>query len=323
MNNRATTRTNLYQLLAEALAEPPQWFAEAGRKWPLFETALAYAENANDAMIREAVVRMAAIPAENMRTRRRRYRQLIEGQSHPLPVYESLAREGRLSGAITFKAASLYAAVGLTTDGNELPDHVSVELYFLAFLFQQESESEQTGQWRKARKLFIKNHVGQWLPALGRAIAECGDSVYAPVGRLLAAVVEAELRPPEPKRTNAATSLPVIADLSACNLCGFCVQVCPTRTLAIDETYETTSLLINDASCVSCAKCVRICPTKTMRLEPAEAQKLPRTLFQSERARCPGCDKPTISRAELDEVAAQIGAPQWLEYCLECRTIVS
>jgi TorA maturation chaperone TorD len=298
------------------------WFAQAGRKWPLFDAALAFSQLEDDPAIREAVVQIAAIPAENMRIRRKRYNQLLEGQSQPLPFYESLAREGRISGASTFKVAALYHAVGLTTNAYELPDHVSVELGFLAFLFEQEGRGKDAVDWRKASKLFLKNHAGQWMPSLGRAISRSDDLVYAPIGRLLTATLEAELRPPKPKNAKMTHALPVIADLMACNLCGFCVQVCPTQTLAINETFETTSLLVNDVNCISCTKCVRICPTKTMQLDSAEAQKIPRTLFQSERARCPGCDKPTISRAELDEVAAQIGSPRWLEYCLECRTML-
>lgn len=323
MNKKISVRADLYHFLAEVLAEPPVWFAEAGRNWPLFDAALAFSEVENKPELREAVVQMAAIPAENLSKRRKRYNQLLAGNSQPLAVYESLAREGRLSGAITFKVAALYKAVGLTLGGYELPDHVSVELDFLAFLFKQENQAkENKTHWRKARKLFLNNHVGQWVSSLGRDIALSGDTVYAPIGRLLFAALESELRPPKPKNPETNRPLPIVSNLSTCNLCGFCVQVCPTKTLAVHETFETTSLLVNDTSCISCNKCVRICPTKTMQLQTDEAQKIPRTLFQSERARCPGCDKPTISRAELDEVAAQLGETTWLEYCLECRAIM-
>lgn len=322
MNNKLEIRAQLYHLLAEVLAEPPLWLVEAGRNWPLFEVALALSEIENEPELREAVVQMAAVPAETMNSRRSRYNELLDGNSQPLAIYESLAREGRLSGAITLKVAALYKAVGLIPGGFELPDHVSVELDFLSFLLEQENQSEEAVQWHKARKLFVNNHVAQWMLTLAREIILSGDLVYVPIARLMLAALNSELRPHRARNVGAERVLPIVSNLSACNLCGFCVQVCPTKTLAVYETYDNTSLLLNDASCVSCNKCVRICPTKTMQLQSAEVQKTPRTLFQSERAHCPGCNKPTISRAELDEVASQIGSPKWLEYCLECRTIM-
>ncbi len=34
---------------------------------------------------------------------------------------------------------------------------------------------------------------------------------------------------------------------------------------------------------------------------------------------CPSCGQPTVSRAEFDYVAVQIGQPAWLAYCPDCR----
>ena len=39
-------------------------------------------------------------------------------------------------------------------------------------------------------KNFIEAHAGRWLPHLGRALAQAGDEVYAPIGELLAAAAD-------------------------------------------------------------------------------------------------------------------------------------
>jgi hypothetical protein len=46
----------------------------------------------------------------------------------------------------------------------------------------------------------------------------------------------------------------------------------------------------------------------------------PLVLRVSERAHCPLCGDPTVSKAELEAVAARLGEhPVWLDACLVCR----
>lgn len=316
-----SARAELYLLLAEALVDPPEWMAQPGQRWPLLENVLTVNDQAGSEAVAEALAAIAAIHAEDMSKRRQRYQKLLTTQG--VHMHESLARDARLSGPITFTIWSLYRAVGLMIPGADLPDHVSVELAFIAHLLERERDShEEKGQWQKARRMFIKQHASQWMPALGRALAQTGDIVYRPIGLLLQAIIRQELLPHNKRSMGSRRALPMLSAAIPCNLCGFCVQSCPTKAFAIVETNDTTSLLLNDAECVSCGKCVQVCSTTTLQLEPALPDKGVRILFESPRSHCPGCDLPTVSQAEIEAISEYIGRPKWLDYCSECRIIM-
>jgi L-aspartate semialdehyde sulfurtransferase ferredoxin len=329
----ACLRADFYQALAEALAEPPEWLALAGREWPLRGLALALA--GSSAAARDAVAGLTGVPAESMPARRRRYAVLGSGPG--LWFYESGHREGRLLGEASFAVARLYQAAGLEPGGAELPDHASVELAFLAYLARrQDLEPEHRPAWRRLERRFIKEHSGRWLPALGRALVSSGDQVYAPIGRLLVHWLEDSMRASRPKNGLAQNGrLPRVVYADECTLCGFCIGACPTRALAIHESSDETMLLLLDDRCTGCGKCVAVCQTAVLKLEirsrtgsedlaPALNGDLPaaatwRPLRRSPRAVCPGCGEATVSCAELDFVAGQLGQPGWLAYCLACR----
>jgi len=131
---------------------------------------------------------------------------------------------------------------------------------------------------------------------------------------------EKKKRPPK-RAAGAAHALPRIAQPEACNLCSFCVQTCPTNALTIREDEETTALQLMDALCLGCSKCVRICPTEVLHLEDTLADYSRQTLRISPRTRCKNCGQPIVSQAEMEAVRAQIGEPEWLQYCLDCRAI--
>jgi nitrate reductase assembly molybdenum cofactor insertion protein NarJ/Pyruvate/2-oxoacid:ferredoxin oxidoreductase delta subunit len=313
-------RSDLYHALAEALAEPPEAMAEPGPQWPLFATVagLATASEAAD----RAALALAAVRAEPLAARRARYAALFAGAGRPrFQLYESEAVSGRVFGPQATEVERYYQAAGLEAAGAELPDHVSMELAFLA-------HTAEYGACDVERD-FISKHAGRWLPGLGRALARSGDEVYAPIGQLLAEWVEecAEQRPPKgAPRAARLPRLPVMLQVEACTLCGFCVQVCPTRALAIHETARETALVLSAAKCVGCNKCERVCDQYALKMQPTAGERAlsrgPSVLRQSPRARCHGCDEPMVSQAELDFVIRQIGHPAWLDYCSDCRSVL-
>jgi ferredoxin len=320
----AAARTRLYQTLAEALSEPPDWLSASGQHWPLFTAALEVAHDENQAAIRQAVVEVAAIPPEGLSRRQARYAALFSGLGRPhLWLYESLARDGKLAGPSALAVWSVYEVAGLAVAGTELPDHASVELAFLAYLAEQETRmpSEAAG-WRRARRLFIKRHAGRWLPALGEALALTGDKVYVPIGRLLTAALNTDLPPRRGSSSQPMRGLPTLSQPENCNLCSFCVQVCPTHALTIHETDKITALLLTDSTCVACGRCVRACTSHALQPGTGIPCAGQHVLRESLRARCRGCGQPTVSEAELEEVAARIGAPIWLNYCSDCRPLL-
>jgi nitrate reductase assembly molybdenum cofactor insertion protein NarJ/Pyruvate/2-oxoacid:ferredoxin oxidoreductase delta subunit len=313
----------LYQGLAEALAEPPSWLAGPGREWPLFELAVAAAPTSE--AVRRAAVAMAEIPADSLAARRRRYRALFGGAGRPrFWLHESAYRSGRIYGQDTLAVAKVYEAVGLTVSDAELPDHASLELAFLAFVAgQQEKDPSNAGQWRQLERRFITRHAGRWLPQLGQALAAAGDAVYGPIGQLLAGWLPESGQRPR-RQPVGGVSLPGISEPELCGLCGFCVQVCPTRALAIRETESETILVLAVPACLACGHCIAVCDGRALRLAPpgdqAEVADGRINLRRSPRHKCPGCRQPTVSQAELDYVARQIGQPAWLAYCLDCRS---
>ena len=316
-------RANLYQALAEALAEPPEWLALPGSKWPLFEAALQLAPESEAA--RQAVVAMMEIGEESLEQRQGRYAALFAGPNRPLVwIYESGALHGRLFSEITLEVEQWYRAAELDIVDSELPDHASLELAFLAHLCAAEQE-----EFSRFENDFLQKHALRWLPALGRALVSSGDRVYTPIGRLLADWLE-EINPlhtAQQLHKNRSTSrwVPTISPdlVEDCILCGFCAQVCPTRALVVRENQELTSLQLSERLCVGCGQCLPVCEPRVLRMEklPAGEEREPglKTLRSSLRSTCKACGKPLVSQAELAYVSVRLGNPDWLELCQDCR----
>lgn len=314
------TRASVYQLLAEALSEPPEWMSESGERWLLTSLCQALADYEENARISDAVLRLNSVHSEDIGRRRVRYRTLFHSvHQRPIPLSESLMRDGCLVGPLAFAVKSIYESVGLYVAASELPDHASVELAFLAYLAEKETQyRNEAEQWRTARRLFIQHHAGKWIPHLGTLLVETGDAVYAPLGHALRAIFpEAKLRATRQLTTQ---HLPSLHPELACTLCGFCVQTCPTQALAIHETSETTTLQLSPKDCIACGRCVRVCMTHSLQMQKSSSVNHPCVLFQSPRICCVGCGTPMISEAEFTAITERIGTPTWLSHCLDCRT---
>jgi TorA maturation chaperone TorD/Pyruvate/2-oxoacid:ferredoxin oxidoreductase delta subunit len=321
-----TLRSELYGAFAEVFSDPPDWLALSGSEWPLYSIATDLAISSINGQ--QAIERMQGISPEPIAIRQERYNALFSGPGRPrFWLYESLYRSGKLFGSETMDVEGIYRTAGLVIEGAELPDHVSLELAFLAYVANQQVVSDpQTGTWVEIERNFIKAHAGLWLPALGRDLAASGDEVYAPIGQLLADWLMGS-RQPLHHGYSPPTGLctPVLQKVENCNLCGFCVQVCPRRVLRIHEDSGETVLLRSGRSCNGCGKCVRICPVRVLMLGKlitgAGISGEMVVLRSSPRAHCPKCGRPTVSQAELECIVGQIGRLPWLELCQECRFI--
>lgn len=319
-------RSELYTALAEALADPPDWLAFPGNEWPLYTISCKMAIGSRDA--RQAMEKMERIPAEPMAARRERYDALFSGPGRPqFWLYESLYRSGRLFGSETLEVEGIYRAAGLIPDGAELPDHASLELAFLAYVANQQADSdEQSRSWQELERKFIQVHAGLWLPALGRGLEGSQDEVYAPVGQFLAGWL-ADAAQPFPLGSSRLSPqwIPVLHKVEDCNLCGLCVQVCPRRALTIHENSLETVLVSAASWCTGCRKCVRICPANALRLDKLAAnERTPdemTVLCSSPRAHCPRCGRPTVSQAEIETIMERIGHLPWIELCPDCRLV--
>ncbi|WP_025270662.1 NIL domain-containing protein [Hippea sp. KM1] len=55
-------------------------------------------------------------------------------------------------------------------------------------------------------------------------------------------------------------------DEDSCYHCGFCVAVCPTQALTIEDRKTMRVELYKDR-CIACGYCVKVCPVKAMSLD--------------------------------------------------------
>jgi len=253
---------------------------------------------------------LASIPPEEIHLRRERYTAIFASGKPRFWLYESAALTGKILGPPTFELAQLYRATGLVTVGAELPDHISLELAFLSHLAGSPQEKD-----------FLKSHAS-WMINLGRALSCSGDEVYAPIGALLAdwlvsALTPAPLHAKEGKKMRRVPTLPRLDD---CTLCGFCVQVCPTRALKMLEDAKYTSLVLEAAECIHCGRCEKICEFHALKMSlPTANDAGKQILRQSLQVQCQNCGQPVVSQAEMDFIVSQIGESAWQHLCLDCR----
>ncbi len=92
------------------------------------------------------------------------------------------------------------AGFALTPERRDLPDHVSVELEFMARMAACEAEAIEAGdaaaaaQCRWIQKEFLENHLGRWLPAFcGHAAEHAELSFYRELARLAGHFLDSEL----------------------------------------------------------------------------------------------------------------------------------
>ncbi|GAB4297430.1 MAG: hypothetical protein Kow0090_12710 [Myxococcota bacterium] len=127
-----------------------------------------------------------------------------------IPPYESVHREERvvngerrrlLMGASAISAERYYKFAGaeISKEFEELPDHIGVELGFMAFLCEQEWEKIQSGQLEEAKKYreyqaaFLCDHLLKWTSEFCRKVkANSTSGFYGALARLVDEFIECE-----------------------------------------------------------------------------------------------------------------------------------
>jgi len=115
------------------------------------------------------------------------YTRLFIGPGPHIAPYESVQRgEAQLWGNYTVDVNKFYQRNGyrIADEFKELPDHISVELQFLAHLLQAEKKCLEKGQAEQVREikaqyqLFLNNHLKQWLPGFTAQIKTQAKYAY-------------------------------------------------------------------------------------------------------------------------------------------------
>jgi putative dimethyl sulfoxide reductase chaperone len=116
-------------------------------------------------------------------------------------VYRSQGAGCRLCGPETAAVERLYLKEGLgPNDGfTELPDHVGVELEFMAYLCGKALEARRAGdqpllaEYHRRQQLFYKEHLEPWVGLLaGRLASRAQTSLYRFLGNFLNLFLELE-----------------------------------------------------------------------------------------------------------------------------------
>lgn len=335
---QARARATVFHALAVALTEPVH-----GVQRELADAAEAGAHMLDSSACKEAITALAAQSGVDEGALREQYRRTMRPSGgRPPALYESLFREGRLAGPAAAQLKKRYRTVGLEATSGQLPDHASIELFYLAALAEVEAEGRTAGhrtvlaQVRREQREFLRQHAGAWLPNLGMDLAAGGQPFYRAVGLWLRGFLEEEMKPSS-RHERQPGRLPALQEPEACTLCGFCVARCPHGALVLNEDASETRLVLNAAHCTACDLCVSTCPENVLNMVTYRVNEpncpigavTPTLLRRSPRVRCPSCGVPTVSLAEVDGVRARLGAreddelQQRLCLCVDCKAQLS
>lgn len=148
-----------------ALDLPVEAWAEAAQGWELLKKYLARAQ-----------ALPAAKVADELGVDRTRLLGGLAEEYGPPPPYETMYRgESRtLMGPVAQEVARFYNEAGfqVAEEIHEPPDHVGVELDFMAALAAREAGAWEEGDqekalaWQERQRKFLEAHLGQWMPQL-------------------------------------------------------------------------------------------------------------------------------------------------------------
>lgn len=275
----------------------------------------------------------------------REFTRLFLGPGRPVAhPYESVYREGRMVGDTTLDVRRRLIEEGLVPRHQIQPDHVGIELAFMAHLASREALAWEIGDTDGARNClsrqasFLQDHLATWLPQFcHRILVGRPHTHYADLAHRTEAFVTGD----------AAGVLPCLEDVSpalseaeatgsgegvaatagrelwtvtvsrGCTLCDICVQVCRPAALQLTRQAEpgVVTLRFDATLCDGCAACQRWCPESAISVSTAAGSDRYETkpancqlqLASSAMLACPRCGRLHAPEAMLAKVQARIG----------------
>lgn len=279
----------------------------------------------------------------------REFTRLFLGPGRPVAhAYESVYREGRTMGETTLDVRRRLAEEGLAPEGQTLPDHVGIELAFMAHLAAREALAWADDDEGAARgylvqqESFLHDHLTAWLPQFcGRVLAGRPHAHYAELIDRVESFVTADVEllgkwlgngVGSPSATNTEREWWSVTLGEGCTLCEICTQVCRPRALQrIRQPDDGVILLHLDATrCDGCAACQRWCPEAAIRVRRIANGERPSSgeLTRCPMLACPRCGQPHAPAAMVTKVQTQVGTAnealaQRLALCADCKLLAT
>lgn len=178
-------RQHRYELLALALSYPNQ------------ELLSAIEQGLYD----EAFKKTAPIPSD-LDELEVEYCRLFVGPGHvEVPPYESVYRSHEISmqkgtvlgpAAVEVSQSYLEAGLQLASDFGDMPDHIAVETWFLAYL-EAMAAANPEGDFLQYKQQFIEKHLGQWVITFAQEVRKASRHPwYSFTGDLLMEMFQTE-----------------------------------------------------------------------------------------------------------------------------------
>ncbi|MFC2030760.1 molecular chaperone TorD family protein [Chloroflexota bacterium] len=275
------------------------------------------------------------------------FTRLFLGPGRPVAhPYESVYLEKRTMGESTLDVRRRLTDEGLTPGSRILPDHVSVELSFMAHLTSREALAWGGGRDHEAKhylelqESFMRDHLTAWLPQFcHRVLAGRPIAAYAELAQVTESFVAADTTR---VREWVGDIVVVEAGVAArqqewslsvrrgCTLCIICVQVCQPGALRreLDERRAEAVLHWDSTLCDGCAACESWCPEEVIcvvrspegRTHPGGA------LARSELLACPGCGRFHATASMVAKIESRVGQAneallERLLLCQDCKVM--
>jgi TorA maturation chaperone TorD/Pyruvate/2-oxoacid:ferredoxin oxidoreductase delta subunit len=302
--------------------------------------------NANTARQRSRTyVELASAFSEPEPGLEQEFTRLFLGPGRPVAhPFESVYREGRTMGDTTLDVRRRLTEEGLAPSKHVLPDHLGIELAFMARLATSEARAWETGDDDGARDYlgrqasFLYDHLTAWLPQFcHRVLAGRPVAHYAGLARDAetyvlddAARVQAWLSNGSAAPTGVVTRQEswTVSIVPGCTLCDICAQVCQPGALRLVRDVERALVVLRfeTSHCDGCAACQRWCPEHVIGVSPVVAGERPAgdELAWSTMLACPRCGQLHAPEAMVTKVQHLVDSGleallQRLTLCHDCK----
>ncbi len=273
------------------------------------------------------------------------FTRLFLGPGRPVAhPYESVVREGRTMGETTLDVCRRLAEEGLAPNRHSLPDHVAIELGFMAHLAAREALAWGAGAQDVALRLlqqqeaFLREHLGTWFPQFCHRILAGRPLVhYAQLAQRAESFVAHDAAQVRLWLGDSVASSESVAPdrgwwtvtvAQRCTLCHICVEMCQPGALrgTREEQVGMIRLVFDPAVCDGCAACERWCPEGALQVARAQGavETGRRELAHCELLACPACGRLHVPQAMISGIVDRLGSvqealAQRLLLCYDCK----